>query len=215
MELKNIKGVNRVSRLSDVLARGGHVVGVTSFRCFALSKKWWRNMKQASSFGACFMFTLLVRSFVPFWWTWLNIQIFIFTISFCRLMDYAEWVLRPIPFLIVSCNIRDDACVDSMASDKRLPIRSAGAFPRAGERGADTPCCHKGREIEWRAPEGLKLKRPKGWAKKETRSLLCSPWGPSGHRVWGRRQRSIFSAHRRSEERRVGKECRSRWSPYH
>ena len=23
------------------------------------------------------------------------------------------------------------------------------------------------------------------------------------------------SAHRRSEERRVGKECRSRWSPYH
>ena len=22
-------------------------------------------------------------------------------------------------------------------------------------------------------------------------------------------------AHRRSEERRVGKECRSRWSPYH
>ena len=25
----------------------------------------------------------------------------------------------------------------------------------------------------------------------------------------------IHSAHRRSEERRVGKECRSRWSPYH
>ena len=23
------------------------------------------------------------------------------------------------------------------------------------------------------------------------------------------------AAHRRSEERRVGKECRSRWSPYH
>ena len=23
------------------------------------------------------------------------------------------------------------------------------------------------------------------------------------------------SSHRRSEERRVGKECRSRWSPYH
>ena len=26
---------------------------------------------------------------------------------------------------------------------------------------------------------------------------------------------SIFSAGGRSEERRVGKECRSRWSPYH
>ena len=25
----------------------------------------------------------------------------------------------------------------------------------------------------------------------------------------------ILSAHKRSEERRVGKECRSRWSPYH
>ena len=25
----------------------------------------------------------------------------------------------------------------------------------------------------------------------------------------------VFVSHRRSEERRVGKECRSRWSPYH
>ena len=24
-----------------------------------------------------------------------------------------------------------------------------------------------------------------------------------------------FTGHKRSEERRVGKECRSRWSPYH
>ena len=26
---------------------------------------------------------------------------------------------------------------------------------------------------------------------------------------------NIFIGYRRSEERRVGKECRSRWSPYH
>ena len=26
---------------------------------------------------------------------------------------------------------------------------------------------------------------------------------------------STYATHRRSEERRVGKECRSRWSPYH
>ena len=26
---------------------------------------------------------------------------------------------------------------------------------------------------------------------------------------------AISEEHRRSEERRVGKECRSRWSPYH
>src|SRR5256885_13781912 len=29
------------------------------------------------------------------------------------------------------------------------------------------------------------------------------------------RQRARIHLHRRSEERRVGKECRSRWSPYH
>ena len=29
------------------------------------------------------------------------------------------------------------------------------------------------------------------------------------------RQRALDSFRRRSEERRVGKECRSRWSPYH
>ena len=27
--------------------------------------------------------------------------------------------------------------------------------------------------------------------------------------------RTVISMHNRSEERRVGKECRSRWSPYH
>ena len=30
-----------------------------------------------------------------------------------------------------------------------------------------------------------------------------------------RRYMDALSTHRRSEERRVGKECRSRWSPYH
>src|SRR3712207_9497202 len=29
------------------------------------------------------------------------------------------------------------------------------------------------------------------------------------------RAADVFSLRRRSEERRVGKECRSRWSPYH
>ena len=46
--------------------------------------------------------------------------------------------------------------------------------------------------------------------------ILCSPSNPTG---------SVYSAEelaglaevlkKRSEERRVGKECRSRWSPYH
>ena len=30
-----------------------------------------------------------------------------------------------------------------------------------------------------------------------------------------RRQAKLRNTHSRSEERRVGKECRSRWSPYH
>src|SRR3989442_7778425 len=31
----------------------------------------------------------------------------------------------------------------------------------------------------------------------------------------GTRFQRVHTQHRRSEERRVGKECRSRWSPYH
>src|SRR5256885_17074687 len=34
-------------------------------------------------------------------------------------------------------------------------------------------------------------------------------------RVLGRAQLGFALGHHRSEERRVGKECRSRWSPYH
>src|SRR5256885_1494867 len=43
---------------------------------------------------------------------------------------------------------------------------------------------------------------------------------PDGNYLWrmndhARTQREIRRHSRRSEERRVGKECRSRWSPYH
>ena len=30
-----------------------------------------------------------------------------------------------------------------------------------------------------------------------------------------KKYKKLLNLHRRSEERRVGKECRSRWSPYH
>src|SRR3989441_12492038 len=45
------------------------------------------------------------------------------------------------------------------------------------------------------------------------RSLLLPGWGQAetGRPVTG----ALFVAWERSEERRVGKECRSRWSPYH
>ena len=51
-----------------------------------------------------------------------------------------------------------------------------------------------------------------------TRGIHAEPWDKYVSVASGR----IFGAwvdlragHRRSEERRVGKECRSRWSPYH
>src|SRR5256885_16847982 len=41
--------------------------------------------------------------------------------------------------------------------------------------------------------------------------------GVSAALCWAHARRKLFEAHEvnRSEERRVGKECRSRWSPYH
>ena len=37
---------------------------------------------------------------------------------------------------------------------------------------------------------------------------------PASMRIFGMERWNLFDV-RRSEERRVGKECRSRWSPYH
>src|SRR3989442_6148396 len=48
--------------------------------------------------------------------------------------------------------------------------------------------------------------------------IMASPWSPPG---WMKTTGSLIQgtlrpeAYGRSEERRVGKECRSRWSPYH
>src|SRR2546421_4823218 len=44
------------------------------------------------------------------------------------------------------------------------------------------------------------------------RRRLCSP---GDHRPCTKCASLRAAAYRRSEERRVGKECRSRWSPYH
>src|SRR5688572_26741736 len=41
------------------------------------------------------------------------------------------------------------------------------------------------------------------------------PEGADGHEAPAPRPSASRFAHPRSEERRVGKECRSRWSPYH
>src|SRR5258708_9953459 len=52
------------------------------------------------------------------------------------------------------------------------------------------------------------------WA--STSSMAPSRRKAEGRRAWpGRRVHSDGRLDARSEERRVGKECRSRWSPYH
>ena len=44
------------------------------------------------------------------------------------------------------------------------------------------------------------------------------PGGDSSGKIWCTRNKAYYypyESSNRSEERRVGKECRSRWSPYH
>src|SRR3712207_8938988 len=52
------------------------------------------------------------------------------------------------------------------------------------------------------APDDVALAIEHGWTDRETIERMVVGW-----HAWGERPRS--------EERRVGKECRSRWSPYH
>src|SRR2546430_5191480 len=74
-----------------------------------------------------------------------------------------------------------------------LPI-SAAASPSFR---ATTPGCCEAASSSW-----------------TTSAVLTLALGPSSQRM-ERAASPCFAAHMRSEERRVGKECRSRWSPYH
>src|SRR2546425_11074375 len=64
---------------------------------------------------------------------------------------------------------------------------------------------------------GMSTGRCYRWLRKlESLGLLVSREGrPQRSGVPPRRYRSALQSISRSEERRVGKECRSRWSPYH
>src|SRR2546430_3649938 len=72
-------------------------------------------------------------------------------------------------------------------------------------------------DIDNDAAEGVEA----GWRYEPER--LAADWEPTVEilskeeieRREGDRERQIRRLRRRSEERRVGKECRSRWSPYH
>ena len=81
--------------------------------------------------------------------------------------------------------------------------------------------------MRWAASALFKNKRPKGYpvdlaqnpnfsSKVDENGLIDYYKGvmPSGYQFRDK-QDYLYSIPQRSEERRVGKECRSRWSPYH
>ena len=75
-----------------------------------------------------------------------------------------------------------------------------------------------------RKPEWLKIKVQGGRPFQEVEALLkalhlntvCQEANCPNHiECYGKRTATFIILLTRSEERRVGKECRSRWSPYH
>src|SRR2546430_3661733 len=69
--------------------------------------------------------------------------------------------------------------------------------------------------ISYRSPGGPPLRPASPSPASRTRSPLSTPAGTFTESLRVRRTRPCPRHESRSEERRVGKECRSRWSPYH
>src|SRR5258708_39147373 len=70
----------------------------------------------------------------------------------------------------------------------------------------------------WMVPEGYMWLFEGGpQSPSEIRELVLELLGPEGSAAFWQKWRENYVAREdiRSEERRVGKECRSRWSPYH
>ena len=75
-----------------------------------------------------------------------------------------------------------------------------------------------GHYVLYELPEGVEVLdvkyRETGYDTSFAGSFSCDD--PMLTRLWDKSQRTLYITMRdRSEERRVGKECRSRWSPYH
>ena len=106
------------------------------------------------------------------------------------------------------------------ATAKRSPTRACnGALPPARRSTRCSPvwtggAARKSWTLGWAAPLQLTGAAPSmawPWTRRPT-SLAATP--PCARPAFTRRTRSRLAT-TRSEERRVGKECRSRWSPYH
>src|SRR2546427_12472980 len=103
--------------------------------------------------------------------------------------------------------------------------------PQEGSRGARRSALHHaftrdprrretdGEEEEQERDESEKARRgtPRSVAGRHSRTLYATPVKMQAARAGALQEPARFlqSILTRSEERRVGKECRSRWSPYH
>src|SRR3712207_6851507 len=67
---------------------------------------------------------------------------------------------------------------------------------------------------QWTARE-LDLRREAASASELRQNLIAETGFYVPEIDWSRTARRVMTLEWRSEERRVGKECRSRWSPYH
>src|SRR5260370_23285901 len=67
----------------------------------------------------------------------------------------------------------------------------------------------------WRKSSSLQKKRPRSTSSRRTPKRTPPPKAKAPFWPVLRRGKKTKSDGARSEERRVGKECRSRWSPYH
>src|ERR1041385_2165304 len=86
--------------------------------------------------------------------------------------------------------------------------------------GTDGGQCNAGTNVQrfclqrFRTPRGGPRRAAPAWIAPNRKRAASQPQSPErgASRVW---HESYVSSRWRSEERRVGKECRSRWSPYH
>src|SRR5256885_7524386 len=70
----------------------------------------------------------------------------------------------------------------------------------------------------FQAEDGIRDYKVTGFRRVLFRSAFAQDMGLGSDEAYGQRAKALVGRagdHDRSEERRVGKECRSRWSPYH
>src|SRR5256885_5385251 len=118
-------------------------------------------------------------------------------VSLSRLISGLNWLdMLAIPLLIFFFFQAEDGIRDYKVTGVQTCALPISAMPR-GAAG-------RGRRAAPRGIAGTRFERfmESSLFSSSTRGVKCLVRCPAG-------------ARRRSEERRVGKECRSRWSPYH